>query len=104
MNHFFVNERIKIVKTDEHINIYINPLGFYSTLNYTQKTQKAEGTYKFKCPKCQEPKNFKMSDHKWCESDINPSNICGICYENPVNVSLPKCMHTFCSTCIPKIK
>lgn len=33
---------------------------------------------------------YKMSNHKWCELDINLLNICGVCLENFVNISLPK--------------
>ena len=53
-----------------------------------------------KCPTCRKYVIFKFEDIIILPCDINEKNICGICMENPVNLILPKCRHTFCNLCV----
>uniref|UniRef100_A0A6C0AGB0 RING-type domain-containing protein n=1 Tax=viral metagenome TaxID=1070528 RepID=A0A6C0AGB0_9ZZZZ len=54
-----------------------------------------------KCPYCKNEECFEISKNKILKSDINENNVC---YENPVNMTFPKCRHTFCETCILIVK
>lgn len=53
-----------------------------------------------KCPECREENSFNIDKNRILLKDINPKNICGICYENEVDTTLPICRHTFCRRCL----
>lgn len=57
-----------------------------------------------RCPYCNNKDFFDISKNLILESDINDKNLCKICYENPVNVTIPNCRHTFCTECLLIVK
>lgn len=76
----------------------------YTSINGTHINDLNKSCISINCSTCNQDTICNINDNKILNCDINPNNICSICYENPVNVTLPICRHTFCNICLVKIK
>lgn len=113
LKYIYINNIGKTGKGEIHFdNIYlVNWVNNVPFSNYSYNLQISEDIIiyankkiRIKCPICNVENYFNINKNKILNCNIDERNICCICYENPVDCTLPECRHTFCSKCLIMVK